>query len=210
MNPGRDYDKYAAKMRHLAHAQTDMEVDVRFIDMMSKRCARVLDIGCGIGNAVNGLRARGHAAYGIDPTREVLEVAEDLYEPSWFRQMAATEAAPEKLAMNGLPQGYDVVLMSGNVPAFLSADDLRATFDKVGELLEPGGIFIVGTTTSIQGGPVDQDNAVAGSAMALSHRFSDWHLTPFHAESPWSVSVFSANRLREFTESPDGMFILQG
>ncbi|MGC0270367.1 class I SAM-dependent methyltransferase [Glutamicibacter soli] len=210
MNLGRDYDKYAAKMRHLAHVRTDMEVDVRFIDMMSKRCARMLDIGCGIGNAVNGLRARGHAAYGIDPTREVLEVAEDLYEPSWFRQMAATEATPEKLAMNGLPQRYDVVLMSGNVPAFLTANDLRTTFEQVGELLEPGGIVIVGTTTAIQGGPVDQDNAVVGSAMTLSHRFSDWHLTPFLAESPWSVSVFSANRLREFTEAPDGIFILQG
>ncbi|WP_269936521.1 class I SAM-dependent DNA methyltransferase [Arthrobacter sp. HY1533] len=210
MSPGRDYESYAAKMRHHADAGTDMEVDVRFIDMMSKRCARVLDIGCGIGNAVNGLRARGHAAYGIDPTPEVLEVAGDLYDRTWFRQMAAADATPELLALNGLPQAYDVVLMSGNVPAFLSANDLRSTFDQVGELLEAGGILIVGTTTAIQGGPVDQDNAVAGSSMTLSHRFSDWHLSPFHDESPWSVSVFSANRLRESTEVPDGMFILQG
>lgn len=210
MSPGRDYDIYAAKMRHHVQAGTDMEVDVRFIDMMTKRRAKVLDIGCGIGNAVNGLRARGHAAYGIDPTTEVLEVAGDLYEPSWFRQMAATDATPERLDMNGLPEAYDVVLMSGNVPAFLSANDLHATIDQVGNLLASGGVFIVGTTTAIQGGPVDQDNAVAGSAMTLTHRFSDWHLSPFHSESPWSVSVFSANRLRESTEVPDGMFILQG
>ncbi|WP_157374940.1 bifunctional 2-polyprenyl-6-hydroxyphenol methylase/3-demethylubiquinol 3-O-methyltransferase UbiG [Arthrobacter alpinus] len=181
MSPGRGYDKYAAKMRHHAHAGTYMEVDVRFIDMMFRRRAKVLDIGRGIGNAVNGLRARGHAAYGVDPTLEVLEVAGDLYEPSWFRQMAATEATPERLAMKGLPQGYDVVLMSGNDPAFLFANDLHTTINQVGKLLEAGGVFIVGTTTAIQGGPVDQDKAVAGSAMTLTHRFSDWHLSPFHA-----------------------------
>ena len=104
MSPGRDYESYAAKMRHHADAGTDMDVDVRFIDMMSKRYARVLDIGCGIGNAVNGLRARGHAAYGIDPTPEVLEVAGDLYARTWFRQMAAADATPELLALNGFPR----------------------------------------------------------------------------------------------------------
>lgn len=210
MSTGRDYEGYAAKMRRHVLAGTDMEVDVRFVDMMSRRCARVLDIGCGIGNAVNGLRAQGHAAYGIDPTPEVLEVARDLYDPSWFRRMAAVDIEPGTLPLNGLPGAYDVVLMSGNVPSFLSANELRKTFRQVAELLEAGGIFVVGTTTAIQGGPMDQDKAAAGSGLTLSHRFSDWHLSPFHAGSPWSVSVFSAPGSRNLAEVPDGMFVLRG
>lgn len=207
---GRDYEGYAAKMRQHVRAGTDLEVDVRFIDMMSKRRARVLDIGCGIGNAVNGLRARGHAAYGIDPTPEVLDVARDLHNPSWFRRMAAADITAENFALNGLPKAYDIVLMSGNVAAFLSANDLRRTFDQVGELLESGGILVVGTTTAIHGGPADQDNAAARSGLSLTHRFADWHLGPFNAESPWSVSVFSASGLRDFAEIPDGIFMLSG
>ncbi len=93
MSAGRDYESYAAKMRQHVRAGTDMEVDVRFVDMMTKRRSRVLDIGCGIGNAVNGLRARGHEAYGIDPTPQVLEVAGEFYDPSWFRRMAAGDRA---------------------------------------------------------------------------------------------------------------------
>lgn len=210
MSVGRDYEGYAAKMRQHVRAGTDLEVDVRFIDMMSKRCGQVLDIGCGIGNAVNGLRARGHAAYGIDPTSEILDVARDLYDPSWFRRMAAVDITTENLALNGLPETYDVVLMSGNVAAFLSPNDLQRTFHQVAALLEPGGIFVIGTTTAIQGGPADQDNTAARSGLTLTHRFSDWHLGPFDAKSPWSVSVFSAPGSRDSTEIPDGIFVLSG
>ncbi|WP_038462168.1 methyltransferase [Arthrobacter sp. PAMC 25486] len=210
MNTGRDYEGYAAKMRQHVVAGTDMKVDVRFVDMISRRCSRVLDIGCGIGNAVNGLRARGHTAYGIDPTPEVLDVAGELYDPSWFRRMASVDLTPETLSLNGLPQVYDVVLMSGNVPSFLSPNELRETFIRGVEMLEAGGIFVVGTTTGVQGGPVDQDKAAAGSGLTLTHRFSDWHLSPFYTESPWSVSVFSAAGSRDFAEGPDGKFVLHG
>jgi len=210
MSTGRDYEGYATKMRQHVLAGTDMEVDVRFIDMMSRRCARVLDIGCGIGNAVNGLRSRGHEAYGIDPTPQVLEVAGEFYDPSWFRRMAAVDIMPGTLALNGLPQAFDAVVMSGNVPSFLSANELCETFARVAELLDAGGVFVVGTTTAIQGGPADQDNAAARSGLTLAHRFSDWHLSPFCTESPWSVSVFSATGSRDFAEVPGGMFVLRG
>ncbi len=49
-------------MRNLTTGGTDLEVDVRFMDMLSPRGARILDIGCGIGSAVKGLRRRGHEA----------------------------------------------------------------------------------------------------------------------------------------------------
>jgi hypothetical protein len=74
----------------------------------------------GIGAAVNGLRARGRAAFGVDPTLAVLEVAEDLFNPAWFRSMAATAISPGTLASNGLPEAYDATPMSVNVPSFLT------------------------------------------------------------------------------------------
>lgn len=209
MSTGRDYKGYAAKMRRHVFSGTDLEVDVRFIDMISKRHARVLDIGCGIGNAVNGLRSRGHTAYGIDPTPEVLNVAEELYDPAWFRRMAAHDIAPGTLTHNNLPLSYDVVLMSGNVPSFLSSDELSETFSRVAKLLVAGGLFVLGTTTAIRGGPEDQDNAASALGLILTHRFSDWHLSAFHPESPWSVSIFAANGTRKMDQVPDGIFVLR-
>lgn len=208
MSISPDYASYASKMRGYAMGSTDMEVDVRFIDMLAKRAATILDIGCGIGNAVNGLRTRGHHAFGIDPTPEVLEVALDLYDASWFRELQAADITREAMALNHLPQAFDVVLMSGNTPSFMSSDDLRTAFRHVEGLLATSGVLVLGTTTAARGGPVDQDRAGAESGLTLSHRYSDWHLNPYSDNSPWSVSVFSKNHHREFAGGPDGMFVL--
>ena len=89
MTHGPDYAAYAAKMRHLTASGRDLEVDARFVDMMSPRNACILDLGCGIGSAVGSLRHRGHLAYGIDPTGSILEVARELFDPSWFRAISA-------------------------------------------------------------------------------------------------------------------------
>jgi SAM-dependent methyltransferase len=124
---------------------------VRFVDVISRRNARILDVGCGIGTAVNGLRARGRAAFEVDPTLAVLEVAEDLFDPAWFRNMPATAISPGALASNGLPKANDEMLILGNVPSFLTRDELDATFGRVAGLLEPAGVFVVATTTAIQG-----------------------------------------------------------
>lgn len=210
MNGRPNYGNYATKMKHHVLSGTDLEVDVRFVDMLSRRSARILDIGCGIGSAVNGLRSSGHEAFGVDPTPEVLIVAEELYESSWFRNMAASDISPATLALAGLPETYDLILMSGNVPSFFSDDELAETFLQVEKLLKPSGIFVIGTTTAIQGGPVHQSRAAAATKLALTHRYADWHLSPFTSDSPWSVSVYSAAGSRDFSGGPDGMFILRG
>jgi SAM-dependent methyltransferase len=195
-------------MRRLAAPGFDFEVDARFVDMLSPRKARILDLGCGIGSAVGALRRRGHLAYGIDPTESVLAVALELFDPSWFRAMGAEGVSAATLNKQGLPVSYDLILMSGNVPAFLEDRGLRETFRRLPSLLNPGGGFVVGTTTNARGGPGDQDLAAAGSGLTLTHRYADWHVGPFSQESPWSVSVYSNVGSRCEANGPDGMFVL--
>lgn len=202
----RNMRGYAAKMREHMERGTDLEVDVRFVDMLIDRQSGILDVGSGIGNAVNGLRARGHDAYGIDPSSEVLGVAAELYDRSWFRHLSAAEISTAVLEKHDLPQSYDLVLMSGNVPAFLPA--LEDSFTRIGEILRPGGILVIGTSSHANGGPTDQDSACAAAGLCLQHRFGDWHLGEFDQDSPWSVSVFSRPGIGPKPDSPDGMFIL--
>lgn len=53
--------------------------------------------------------------------------------------------------------------MSGNIPSFLKVDEPKASFRQVAELLNHGGIFVLGMTTDFQGGPKAHDKAVAGT-----------------------------------------------
>lgn len=201
-----DFHGYAAKMREQVVSGVDLAVDVRFVDMISDRGSRILDIGCGIGNAVGGLRARGHESYGIDPNPEVLDVAAEFYDDSWFRLISAADISAPKLADQKLPRSYDVVIMSGNVPAFLP--DLSDAVKHIADILRSGGILVIGTTAHTRGGPRDQDAACVTADLRLEHRFGDWHLGEFDHDSPWSVSVFSRPGTRPKPDSPDGMFIL--
>ncbi|WP_404289784.1 class I SAM-dependent methyltransferase [Glutamicibacter arilaitensis] len=208
MDTAPDLNTYASKMRALTLGGSDFEVDVRFMDMLCSRAATILDVGCGIGNAVNGLRLRGHNAYGIDPTEAVLQVATELYEPDWFRPISATEISLDNLVGAGLPIAYDAILLSGNVPTFLSPAEFSSCFAMLGELLKPQGALILGTTSAMRGGTKDQDEASQSTPLLLTHRYADWHLNPFSDDSPWSVSIFARTGTREFSQSPDGKFIL--
>lgn len=204
-----DLHAYASKMRTLTEEGIDFEVDVRFLDMLISRSATVLDIGCGIGNAVNGLRTRGHQAFGIDPTVAVLRTAKELYEPSWFRQLGAADITFGRLVNLGLPTTYDAILLAGNVPAFLTETDFAVCMAQLKNQLNDNGVLIIGTTAAMRGGPTDQDLAVHGTGLILTHRYSDWHLGSFDQDSSWSVSIFGHNTSRQFSDTPDGKFILR-
>lgn len=209
MNSGPDYAQYARKMRCHIDGGTDLEVDARFVDMLAPRCSKILDLGCGHGAAVSALRRSGHEAFGVDPTHEVLQVALDCFEGDWFRLLGAEKLAAGTLRAVGLPDQYEIVMMAGNVPAFLSGDSLGALFGQLERLLSPAGLLIIGTTANIKGGPADQDRAAKGTGMALVHRFGDWHLGAFGEGSTWSVSVFAASGTGHPPEGPDGMFVLR-
>ena len=204
-----DLEAYASKMRALTDEGIDFEVDVRFVDMLISRSATILDIGCGIGHAVNGLRSRGHTAFGIDPATAVLGVAEELYEPAWFRQLSSNDITFERLSDVDLPAQYDAIVLSGNVPAFLTTEDFKACLTQLEKHLNGDGIIIIGTTTALRGGPKDQDRVVEGTTLTLTHRYADWHLGLFAEDSPWSVSIFGRSITRQFSETPDGKFILK-
>ena len=186
------YEPYVKKMRGLIAAGKDLATEARFVDMISQRHSKILDIGCGHGSAVTALRQCGHEAYGIDPTDVVLDIALDLSNPDWFRRLGATELQRPTLLDAGLPDRYDVFLLAGNVAAFLTAAELKFVFVSAATLLSPGGHLVIGTTVKTGGGPSDQDAAASGTSLMLQNRFADWHLAPFLTSSQWSVSVYLA------------------
>lgn len=204
-----DYQTYAAKMRHLVLSGTDMETEARFVDMLGGRNSRILDIGCGIGTTVNALRHQGHLAYGLDPTDAVLDVAYELYDPAWYRKISATNVNTDALNQAGLPPRFELILMSGNVPFFLTEQEFAQLLTRMKTLLTPGGLLVIGTTTVVRGGPRDQDASAPAAGLKLKQRYANWHLDEFLPSSPFSVSIFSTPGEPAPMSGPDGMYILR-
>jgi len=139
-----------------------------------------------------------------------LDVALDNFDPTWFRELGVESLLARTLADLGIPLSYDAIMMTGNVPAFLSPGSLVRAFGSVFALLSPGGFFIVGTSSKPRGGPLDQDLAVNSTGLTLTNRFSDWHLGRFSREdSAWSVSVYTAPGDSPRSDSAEGIFILR-
>ena len=203
-----DYEQYASMMRQYLATGTDLETDARFVDMLVARHAEILDVGCGHGSAVNALRRGGHLAFGIDPTPVVLTIATDGFNPAWFRDLGAEQLSPQTLRQAGLPAAYDLVLMAGNIPAFLADAALAVVLAQIVAVLKPGGFLVVGTTVHAQGGPHHLDGAAAAAGLVLKQRFADWHLEHYREDSRWSVSVFQAPGEPAPAPGPDGIFIL--
>ena len=208
MSVSKDYDSYAAKMKNLTLAGTDLESAARFVDMLCPRGSNILDIGCGIGNAVNALRQRGHQAFGIDPTPQVLEVAGELFDDTWFRQLGAGELNSESLHECGLPTNFEAIVLSGNVPAFLLEEEFAGLLLVARNLLKESGAVVIGTTAGARGGTEQQDTLLHGSDLQLIGRFSDWHLSPYDSSADWSVSVYTKSQKRDGFDKRDGIFIL--
>lgn len=204
-----DFGRYAANMRQLVLAGVDMETEARFIDMLCNRNARILDIGCGIGTTVSALRRKGHLAVGVDPIDAVLHVARELYEPGWYAKISATELHAAALKDAGFPLRFEAILMSGNVPFFLTDEELAKLLERITSMLVPGGQLVIGTTSKVRGGAKDQDTAVKSSGLKLLHRYANWHLEPFTDQALWSVSVYRAGARALAYDAPDGQFILR-
>lgn len=106
----------------------------RMMDMASRRGA-VLDVGCGSGNLMEALRARGHGdLYGVDFDPKAIQVARE----------AGLDVSVGEVSDVGR-RDFDIVLMNHVIEHLPSPED---TLREVRLHLKPGGTFIVRTPNS--------------------------------------------------------------
>jgi SAM-dependent methyltransferase len=130
---------------------------------------RVLDVGCGTGNAALAAARRGALVTGVDPAARLLEVA---------RRRAAKEGVEIELvrgeaAALGVPDGgFDAALAVFSV---IFAPDPEAAVAGMVRAVRPGGRIVV--TTWIIGGAIHACTKVFGDAMRAGADAppSPWH-----------------------------------
>jgi SAM-dependent methyltransferase len=119
---------------------------------------RVLDVGCGTGNAALLAAERAAHVTAVDPAPRLLEVARS-------RAAAAgldLELLQGEAARLPVPDGgYDVVL---SVFAAIFAPDARAALADMARVLAPGGRVVM--SAWVPGGAISAMNRVAGEAVA--------------------------------------------
>lgn len=102
---------------------------------------KVLDVGCGVGLAMNTLTGRGFVAAGIDISPKMTAYAQ--------------QRNPSSLLLTGdfltaeLPTDFDGVLAFAYIHLY-PAEQIPAVFARIRSLLKPGGLAFLSSTESVE------------------------------------------------------------
>lgn len=154
----------------------------------------VLDIGCGTGEHVLYLAARGHDAWGMDLAPLAIEMAKH---KAAERNVPATFLVADVFDLRSLGRTFDTVIDSGLLHVF--QPDLRPRFvASLAEAIVPGGSYIVLGYADDDPGPGPPGVSPDG----LRAAFTDgWHINyiraaqfainemPTHKERAWLASI---------------------
>ena len=113
--------------------------------------ARVMDLGCGVGQLLHGLRSLGAHVEGIDPDSEAVEFARTSLDLDGVRQgsHADVDCTPR----------FDLVILQDVIEHVL---DPRALISRAAELLAPGGFLYLWTPNSTFAAEQDQPLVLRG------------------------------------------------
>lgn len=135
---------YGPRFAELVAQGEDVDGEARLADALSRRGARILDAGAGMGRVTAALRTRGHDVTGIEPDRSLVAQAEETYPGIGLLPLDILEATPEVLEAHGRPTAYDLVVAVGNVFILLAEDTERRALATLRDLLAPGGRMLIG------------------------------------------------------------------
>ena len=169
---------------------------------------RVLDVGCGTGNAALLAAERGAVVVGVDPAQRLLEVA---------RRRASEAGRPrveflvgEAAALPVPAASFDVVV---SVFAAVFAPDAASALAEMVRVLAPNGRIVL--TSWIPGNPISRMNqAVMGAMREVTGAPPpaagvSWHepLEVAQLAAPFGLAVDATERSIAFTDSSPSVYL---
>lgn len=186
--------EYAARFAELAAQGHDVHGEAAFCASLVPPGSRILDAGCGTGRVAVRLAELGYACVGVDLDESMLAVArESAPDLTWLRQDLATL----DVTGEGVRDGFDLVVLAGNVVPLLAEGSLGQTVLRCAAHLSGSGLLVAGFGLAPEhlppGCPVtplaDYDEACATAGLTLSERFATWDGQRFTGDDGYAVSV---------------------
>lgn len=144
---------------------------------------RVLDAGCGTGRVAIELARRGCSVTGVDADAGMLARARAKAPKLRWRQADLADPPDD------LGDGFDVVVLAGNVMIFVAPGTEARVLTNLATLLVRGGLLVAGF--QLRSGRLslaEYDRLAADAGLSLAHRWATWDREPF-AGGDYAVSV---------------------
>ncbi len=177
---------YIQRFREKAAAGEDLGGEARLIDAIAPRQAHILDAGCGPGRVGAILAASGHQVVGVDVDPLLIAAAEEDHPgPRWI----IGDLAELDLASHGITVDFDVIVMAGNVMAFLAPSTRQLVLERLRHHLADDGRLVIGfgTGRDYEFNEFFADVAAADLRVELS--LATWDLQPLTEVSDFLVAI---------------------
>lgn len=180
---GSDYDerwKRLAAAGESVHGEADL-VCALLQDHEGSAAPVVLDAGCGTGRVAIELAARGIETVGVDLDEPMLAEARR-------KAPGQTWVSGDLLDVDA-GDGFDLVVMAGNVMIFVTPRTEAAVVQNMAGHLRPGGLLVAGFQTGGSRLSADSYDAHCRAAgLTAVARWSTWDREPFDG-GDYTVSV---------------------
>lgn len=178
--------RYIERFEMMEASGADLLGEVRTVDAMAPRGARILDAGCGPGRHGGALAALGHTVVGVDGDPTLISAAADRHPGvTWV----VSDLAALDLPSHGVEEGFDVILCGGNVMGFLAPSTRVDVLRRLGRHLRNGGRTVIGfgAGRGYEFSDFFRDLGTAGLDLELA--LSTWDLQPYRPGDGFLVAV---------------------
>jgi len=181
---------YGEHFARLVSDREDVDGEARLADALAPRGARILDVGSGMGRVAEALRRRGHDVVATEPDPALRAQSLATYPDLAVLPHAALDLDP------GGQDGFDLVVVVGNVMIYVGEGTERAVLVRLRELLAPGGRLLVGfhlsavMTGSRTYPPAEFVVDAAAAGLVVHQRFGSYELHP--PADDYAVWILSA------------------
>ena len=178
--------RYIQRFKTMEAQGHDLAGEVRTVDAMVQRNARILDAGCGPGRVGGRLHALGHTVVGIDVDPGLIAAAgEDWPGPTWV----TGDLAEMDLPAQGIEANFDVIVAAGNVVGFLAPSTRVDVLRRFATHLADDGRAIIGFGAGRGYDFRDFLTDCAEAGLELQVPLSTWDLRPFTEDSNFMVAI---------------------
>lgn len=180
--------RYIERFKMMEAAGHDLAGEVRTVDAMVSRGARILDAGCGPGRVGGRLHALGHDVVGVDVDPALIEAAGiDHPGPVWV----VGDLAELDLPAQGVAADFDVIVSAGNVMGFLAPSTRVEVLRRFARHLAADGRAIIGFGAGRGYEFADFFADLDAAGLSLDVALSTWDLRPFTPSSDFLVAICS-------------------